>query len=100
MEKKITNTEVVESGTDDIVVAAVKPGIPIEPITPIEYTIDTYTVNNSGTKSAGSIAYCDSNRRIHCNISITPGAKFKSIKRVLLLLKNNSGSKSLIATTS
>ena len=91
MEKKITNTDGIESSNNDISVTAVIPNIPIIPITPIQHTIDTYTVNNSGTKSTGSIAYCDSNRSIHCNISITPGAKFKSIKRVLLLLSNNTG---------
>ena len=91
MEKKITNTDGIDSSNSDISIAAVIPNIPIIPITPIQHTIDTYTVNNSGTKSTGSVAYCDSNRSIHCNISITPGAKFKSIKRVLLLLSNNTG---------
>ena len=93
MEKKITNTEGMENNSDELIdtAAIVGPIAPITPITPIAYTIDTYTVNSAGTKSTGSVAYCDSDRRIHCNINITPGAKFKSIKRVFLLLSNRSG---------
>ena len=61
--------------------------VELVPLTPISYTINTYTVNiNQGTESTGDVAYCDVDRNIHCNISITPGAKYKTIKRVLLLL--------------
>ena len=66
--------------------------VELVPLTPISYTINTYTVNiNQGTESAGDVAYCDVDRSIHCNISITPGAKYKTIKRVLLLLRHRSG---------
>jgi hypothetical protein len=46
---------------------------------------------NTGNTTTGNVAYCDSNRSIRCDISITPGAKFKSINKVLLLLKSKDG---------
>ena len=93
MSNKNTNTN--ENLSTDVQLAAL---LPLEPIVPpvsrpIEYSINTYAINkSSGATITGSVAYCDSNRSICCDISITPGTKFKSIKKVLLLLKNNGGS--------
>lgn len=58
--------------------------LPIRPLlqqSPITYSIDTYTVNkNTGSVSTGNTANCDGDRIIRCDISITPGAKFKALK--------------------
>ena len=93
MSNKKTNTN--ENSALAPQLKAILPILPLNPIKPITYTIDTYTTNAStGEKITSNQAYCDSNRMIYCDISITPGAKFKSLKKVLLLLKNVSGSTS------
>ena len=68
------------------------PPVTQETIKPISYSIQTYTINkNTGIVSTGSTATCNTTQSIHCNIAISPGAKFKSISRALLLLKHQSG---------
>ena len=74
---------------------AVKPGLLpiITPTAPIVATTQVYQVSRTN----GAITYptyvnCDSNNRIFCKVTVTAGARFKSIAKALLKIRKHSGS--------
>lgn len=60
---------------------------------PFYCTVKAITVDfNTGKEIDGEYLHCDSNRIIRCEITVNPGAKFKTVKRAFLVLKNRGGS--------
>lgn len=56
---------------------------------PFYCTVKAITVDfNTGKEIDGEYLHCDSNRIIRCEITVNPGAKFKTVKRAFLVLKN------------
>ena len=52
---------------------------------PVRCTAKVYEVNvATGQETQNSIANCDQNTRIHCKITVEPGASFKSITKAFL----------------
>ena len=59
---------------------------------PVRCTAEVYEVNvATGQETQNSIANCDQNTRIHCKITVEPGASFKSITKAFLRIPNHSG---------
>ena len=64
----------------------------LPPTKPILCDVDVYEVNTAtGQETHNSIANCNINTRVHCKITVTPGAKFKSISKAFLRIPNHSG---------
>ena len=64
--------------------------LPIEK--PILCDVDVYEVNTvTNNESHTTYVNCNSNARIHCKITVTPGAKFKSISKAVLKLRHYAG---------
>ena len=74
---------------------AVKPGLLpiITPTAPIVATTQVYQVSRTnGTITYPIYVNCDSNNRIFCKVTVTAGARFKSIVKALLKIRKYSGS--------
>ena len=64
--------------------------LPVEK--PILCDVDVYEVNTlTNNEAHTTYVNCNSNARIHCKITVTPGAKFKSISKAVLKLRHYAG---------
>lgn len=91
MSNKITNINEGSAAPEPRVPSGL-PSISLGDYSPVDYTINTYTVNrNSSSTSNGESATCDGNNYIQCDIRLAPGAKFKSITSATLVLRNKGG---------
>ena len=64
------------------------------PVMPITASVQVYQVSTTGIISYPDYPECSSQRHVFCKVTVTAGAKFKSISKALLKIEKHGGNES------